>query len=448
MKKSVRVRVLCLVVAMVVLSGAVTAAAVLGSPYETLKRALMDALTYRNVTEEINATMKVNGVVTEQEKTYNIVGDNSKLSHFFFENGETAGFSYSTTGFHSSIGYTADDGTQWYYVSVSPFNDYYQSSGVFSMFSPDERNSAQMRFIELLADALIGDLKNNITMTSENGVRYIQGTLTGNQVPELAKAGIDVLIEQSGNHYGITNDFSFNGSEYVYEQSNIQGGIKTSRLFKYSVRAMTDAEKADWETAGERVFYNGDGYYGVQYIENEYYVITEPGPRLIDEYSAPATRADYGIVNSPLDLPMQSLVINYLHGEAEIDPDGNLVDLDVNGMATVTNIFGEVSEIEIDCTVSFSDIGTSNPVCPISGAKQLLTPDYLKARFGSDNISVYFLLNEDGSINEDSITTTYPGELLNMTFSAHSDAPYPSSLTYSVGVVAAPYAITESDGID
>jgi hypothetical protein len=35
----------------------------------------------------------------------------------------------------------------------------------------------------------------------------------------------------------------------------------------------------------------------------------------------------------------------------------------------------------------------------------------MQARFGTSYISVYFQLNEDGTINEDSITTTYPGEL-------------------------------------
>jgi len=99
-----------------------------------------------------------------------------------------------------------------------------------------------------------------------------------------------------------------------------------------------------------------------------------------------------------------------VRGEAEVDSDGNLTYINISGSATMTNIFGDVSVVELRADARFSDIGTSNPVSPIPGAEQVLTPEFIKNRFGNDSLSVYFTLNDDGSINVDSITTTHPSE--------------------------------------
>ena len=107
---------------------------------------------------------------------------------------------------------------------------------------------------------------------------------------------------------------------------------------------------------------------------------------------------------------MQALAINYVHGEAEVDNDGNLLRANVNGSVTITDIFGQENSIEVTADASFTDIGTSNAECPIGGAEQLLTPDYMKNNFGNEYMSVFFTVNQDGSINADSVTTKYPGE--------------------------------------
>jgi hypothetical protein len=152
-----------------------------------------------------------------------------------------------------------------------------------------------------------------------------------------------------------------------------------------------------------------DGFYGVEYISDWLYIVTEP-ETMIEQYTVPATRADYSETQSPFDIPMKSLVANYAHGEAEIDPAGNLLSLDVTLAATIEDIFGEISTLDGDFSVRFSEIGTSNPACPIPGAEFILTSDNMKAWFGSTDASVFFLLNDDGSIDVNSITTTYPGE--------------------------------------
>jgi len=317
MKKSVKARVLALAVASVFLCGALTVAAVMGSPYETLKNAVLDALAYENVTVETQAVVTINGEFYDRQKTFSVYGDDSYLNYDFDKDGNPDGYFYRSKTLTINRSYVGADGTQWYDAYIHPDFDYYYPNSF--VLTTEDRNSARVRFMELAVDALVGDLKNNITMSSNGGTRLIQGTLTESQVPELAKAGIDVLVEESSS----------------------------------------------------REYYNED---------------------------------------DPFDIPIKSLTINYLHGEAEVDPQGNLLSLDFYAKATVVDILGETKVFEFDCEVRFSSIGATEAVCPVPGAKQLLTTDYMKAKCGSGFGTVYFTLNEDGSINAGSVTTTYPGE--------------------------------------
>lgn len=323
MKKNVAVRVLCLIIAGVVLGSAVTVAAFMGSPYEVLKKAVLDAVTYRNATVNGQITVIFDGEIVGERKLYYVEGDDAFLSYNFDEKGDIEGYHYSTKGLSISGGYYFNVvGFPWHSANIFAKDGYSNERGEFSLLSPDERYSLRIRFMELLFDALVGDLKNNITMSSENGLRIISGTLTENQIPELVKAYLDMHIE------GLNNGADFENEE---------------------LQALL-----------------------------------------------------------PEEVPLKSLVINYIHGEVKVDAAGNLLSINADGRYTTTNILGNREVIEVIVTIDFSDIGTSNPSCPIPGARQLLTPEYVKSRFGSESVLVNFTQNEDGSINEMSITTTYP----------------------------------------
>ena len=405
MKKSVKVRLLCLIVAIVMLSGAVAAVAFLGSPYEILKKAMLDAMTYRNVTEESIRTVTVNGILIEESKTHYIIGDDSSLSYRFDENGDISGYDYSSRKLNLyDAGIFTDDGAQWHCASANVYDyDSFYRTGSFALFEPEDRNSAQLRFIELLFDVLVGDLKNNVTMTSANGIRHIRGTLTDSQVPELVKAGIDILVEQSGSYYSDISDVSFDGKEYVFERIYIEHDVKTVEVWKKNVRPMTSDELESWHNG---TFYENTGkeYWDTTCINGTSYLVEGPA-ECVSEYRVPVTRADYPNNGDPLEVPIKSLVIDYIHGEAEIDMDGNLLYFDIVVTATATDVFGVVNVIDYKAGARFSDFGTSNPVCPIPGAEQLLTAEYIEKHFGNPRTNVYFTLNEDGSIDAGSVTT-------------------------------------------
>ena len=334
MKKSIKFRVLSLIIASVVLSGALTVAAIMGSPYEILKESVLDACTYGNSTIEMQGTVYVNGEIYQQYKSGYVNGDEGSMNYEYDNNGNLSNCYYNSKTLNIYQTYTGLDGTKWYSAyarSLSPYDNFNSYSGGSHILNPEDRDSAQMRFVELVVDALVGDLKNNITMSSNGGVRLIQGTLVESQIPEIVKAGIDVLIEQQS---------SYSDSDYGYYEG--------------------------WDK---------------------------------------------------LSIPIKSLVINYAHGEAEVDADGNLLSVNFNGTFTIINILGDTNVVEINGNVRFTDIGTSVVSCPIPGAEDLFTFEYIQNKFGNGydeyHGSVFFKLNEDGTIDEGSITTTYPGELEN-----------------------------------
>ena len=435
MKRSVKVRVMCLLISAVVLGGAVTAAAIMGSPYDTLKKATLDALTTRNATIETHATFKVNGVLLEEERSYIVQGDKSYMSYNLSDNGERNNFFFATDGFHISAMSWLDDEVDWYSASVQSVTGYYYDGynsygyNSFALFRPEDRDSAQMRFMELLLDLVVGDLKNNISMTSENGIRTIRGAFTESQIPEIAKAGIDLLIEQSGSYYFMVEEISFDGKERVYKEIRINRGEKSIITWKQPIRPMTEKEQEAWDNGtfwdeynsvqfgGPKVMLDGDygesevyefSHFDIVFLNDTHYIGISPPEMVSTQSNLSISREDFPNVSNPLNFPMKSLNINSVRGEAKVDTNGNLLFLDITGVATIVDIFGDRHNIEVRYTVNITDIGISSPVCPIPGAERFFTSENMKTLVGSEHAYVYFKLNADGTIDTESVTTMHP----------------------------------------
>lgn len=414
MKRSKLIRVSSLVVAIVVLTGALAVAAYSGSPYETLKKAVFDAMTYSNVTMEAEANLAMNGVSTANDYTYTVTGDNGSMTRNSNSGNDESNFRYQTDEFSIYPTYTAVNGKEWYGANIYQANSgnmYSNSSSIFGVtMDPENRNTAQFRFMELLLDALVGDIKNNITMSSDNGIRKISGTLTDSQLPALAKAGIDVLIEEKGGNSWSEREISFDGTTRTYEQSRISKSEAEITVYRQTLRPMS---KDEYESQSEGIYINDGEFYGTWFDNdtNIQYIITDN--EVVRTNRRQATRDDFNF-SDPFNVPMKSLILDYIHGDAEVDADGNLLSINVDASVTVTNIFGDVNVLDIQYNVRFSDIGISNAACPFPGAESLLTSEAMKKRFGnqndSNNMNVYFTLNPDGSIDESSITTMWPGE--------------------------------------
>ena len=334
MKKSIKTRVICLIIAGVMLTGALTVAAINGSPYETLKNAFFNALTYENFTLEGEVTITFNGELYDSEWMHFIQGYNS-----FLEFGDNRSFAggmddrfrfFSAEGIEINPTFTADDGTRWYAARANHPGTRTRSNHIWWGITAEERGSAQVRFFELLVDLFVGDLRNNVNMSQEGDIRRVHGTITHSQLPEIIKLGIEMIIE----------------------------------------------ENLRWEQRGGREL---------------------------------RTREDF---RHPMDIPVTSLNFNNISGEADIDAMGNLLYLNASANITAVNIFGDVNTVEFSLVFNFADIGTSVPQSPVAGALEILTPDFFEREFSRRyGLTIYFTRNEDGSINPDSITATWPGSL-------------------------------------
>jgi len=317
MRKKISTRLICLILSGIMLTGALTVAAINGSPYETLKNAMFNAMTYDSFRMEGRAILKIDGVIEEYDTISFVISENGSLEI------EENRFSLIYNDTRITWAYN-DEGTQWYSARI----DRWGSFAPWPAITQEERNSAQGQFIELFIDIIVGDLVNNMYMTSNDGVRQISGQITHNQLPELMRLGIQVLIEQS------------------------------------------------------RARYNGD--YG--------------------------TRADFANAH-PMDVPIRSLNFERISGEAEVDARGNLLSLEGYVEAEIETVFGDTKRVEVILEMRFLDIGAASIDHPLVAAAELLTADYMEDEFGRRYVTLYFTRNADGTMNRESLTDIWPGNL-------------------------------------
>lgn len=316
MKKSYLKRLICLGAAALILCSALAVAAVTGSPYETLKSALFNGIDIKNGTIKIDASVTIDGEPLEQtgnmsETRY--IGDDAQLT----VSGDGS-FSFNSDDYRVSkwYGFREDFEGQWYqaYGGGDSYRYGYYGGSSFTVASPmEDMSAAQRRFVELVADLLVGDLKNNISMYEKDGIRYITGTLTSAQIPELVDAALDLITSES--------------------------------------------------TAN------------------------------IDE-------DDYGRYSDDDLPPPKKLKLTYVHGDAQVDKDGNLIALSGEATLTYVDIFDRERELAVSAGIEITDIGATAPECPVSGVKELLD-EYKQDDASYSNVR--FKLGEDGTIDRDSV---------------------------------------------
>jgi len=109
-----------------------------------------------------------------------------------------------------------------------------------------------------------------------------------------------------------------------------------------------------------------------------------------------------------LDVPPRRVTIDRIQGHADINSDDIIVYMRGSVVMTIENMFGEVYTMEVGGHIRFTDIGTSVLESPIPGAVELFTASFVTGNFGHEGAQVFFMLNEDGTIDMDSLTTRWP----------------------------------------
>jgi len=339
MKKRISTRAICLLVAVAMLMGALTVSAINGSPYENLKNAVVNALFYENFSMEGEFTFRVDNQLYARERIRTYFGNESRLEISSSETGWRPGdespihsnnrMSYTTRYFRINPVFAGGGPVQWYIINnFDVFSSSHDLSSPqpmgYNIFGAAGRNSNYLRLAELAIDLFVGDLKNNLTMSSQaDGNRRISGAITESQLPEFVRVIIDIAID----------------------------------------------EQLRW--------------------------------RNTDNLS----REDF---NNVLDVPMRGITIDRIQGNADIDSNGNLLYINVLGIATIESIFGDTYVLELEGNLRFTEIGTTMPDSPFPGAYEIFRGFSGTQASQWSNRQFFFTLDEDGNVDAGSITNQWP----------------------------------------
>ncbi|MDR3120938.1 MAG: hypothetical protein LBU58_06350 [Clostridiales bacterium] len=210
--------ILCIVVALAVFGVSAAAAVVSLSGYERVKAAafkfvddfsggvisgsrigsgmaIMGGGTSPNATYAFSATVSASGeVIARTEQRYQADGDKSLNSYSNFEayrseTWESVTYADNDVVVSSSPGY--------YSERTQTRNDYYESRRRDSDEYQTGMTDTQRRFVEVLADTLVGDVKNYFVAEGDK----VSVTLTGYQIPELAQLSLSMLAEANDTAY-------------------------------------------------------------------------------------------------------------------------------------------------------------------------------------------------------------------------------------------------------
>lgn len=379
MKKSFFARLICLAAAGLVLCSALIAAAVSGSPYEVLKRSLLDLSQMKDLTLKTEYKVFLDGSQVGEESQIAFQGSKRRLNY----SGDYDYMSYNSEAFNLNTWGGYEDGEIWY-SAQSP--GYERDSSVFNLGS-----DSYSRFAELLLDLVVGDLKNNVSMNQDGDIRNISGTLTAAQIPELYNAALEFILTQNAqSRYSLTYNevvsFDYDNNTCVTKNVYLSGVDRISEFYEYSVKRVSDPDKEGYSLK------HGGRYY--DYTDSE----------LLRTDTEPATPEDYESLQYSQTLeglpPLAKGRFTYVHGDASVDSEGNLKTIRGTVSADVTDIFGGEHEVEFTFDIEASDIGTTDPECPIAGVEELLA---MYKHKDANYSSVRFKLNGDGSIDYGSV---------------------------------------------
>jgi hypothetical protein len=196
-KKKFTMRVTVLLTALTVLAGTLTLAALNGSPYELAKEAMFNTLLTENLTMHITGTGTVNGVEVLNAEFRTAVSEHA-TSTFTQEiiNGEVERIhnSFNSYGLRLDSPFRGDGSySATIFSAENPNNHRFGLGGI----TREEVTGPRMRLVELMVDMAVGNLRNNVTMTTQGDSRVIDFRITQAQLPEIVNLMIDMAVETS-----------------------------------------------------------------------------------------------------------------------------------------------------------------------------------------------------------------------------------------------------------
>lgn len=212
----------CLVAGMLVLTTAVYANYDDAGGYTNYKNAVKNlAFDADNFTADANMTFTMDGEkVTTSEFTYKC--NNGDNSQYTLTNDSLSGED-NKTEFYT---YVNGDKKYSYYPENNSYYENPAGDKNNTLIPMDDATSKKaVRFAELMADAFVGDLKNNVVLVSdEDGVKTYSIHVEKNQIPEIVNAGLSLMFtannnSERSNSYVTYEDYEKTFGDYYKEKT-------------------------------------------------------------------------------------------------------------------------------------------------------------------------------------------------------------------------------------
>lgn len=181
----------CLITGLVILTTAVYANYDNAIGYANYKNAVKKLMVQDNFTADATVDLHVDGEsMVKQSMSVKLEGPKK-------------GSSVETSDSYKNYRYYSDGKMVNYWEDSNTYSTYETSSNVMQMLdADDETQQKAVRFAELLADTLVGDLKNSFVLVSdEDGIKEYNVSISGSQIPEVVNAGVSLMFSSIKVNY-------------------------------------------------------------------------------------------------------------------------------------------------------------------------------------------------------------------------------------------------------
>ena len=183
--------------------------------YDVYKQGIKSLIGQKNYTMNTSATVTGDGetlLETTLSEKYDLSGE------VILNRTETSKDITSGMNEHENREIIQDGKRYYYYTGAECWESYgvlsADNHGILDSVTPNDEDTAQkvIKFVELLTDTVVGDLKNNFVYISdtENGGAKYSVSLDAIQIPELINAGISAMC--SLNKYEVTDNNEYYSS--------------------------------------------------------------------------------------------------------------------------------------------------------------------------------------------------------------------------------------------
>ena len=371
MKKRNRITV-CLVAGVLIL--AVSAGAAFGSVngYSTYKEAVKAlALKTDNVTMQGSMKATLDGKEFVSMTGELAIDGKNKSSHVISsEFGGQKEERYDTTLGNTETWFNAD--SKYYSQYTFQTDDTTEkTSGLLGISTDDEMTNRMVNFMEIAADTVMGDLKNNFVQLGKDGDKtQYQIEISKDQVPSLVNAGLSLfaysVAADEGSDWGVYYE-DYNASMLnAYEKLS---GNKLSEEFRNGYLQRDD--DVTWYDQNEKQIHEILDFLSEKDWERQYYdqlenkqggivfVKTDGTSVYYKDYKSYA-QANPKMVEDDMSTYLgQDMVLKTAQCKFGVDKNGNLTNNTLTATFTTTDQDGKNHELVVTADITLSNYGTT-----------------------------------------------------------------------------------------